>query len=163
MGGKITKHVSFSQRLDLTRFLCPQSANRGPTPLTYRLVSVVTHVGSSVHCGHYTAVALTSTGHYYQFDDSSVRPISLSAALDTNAYIMMYEREPKVPPLSQQSVAASATTTVATCAVNGQKPSLSAQSPVSHKIGTLVNNRQVSDSNSAAHTCASPLPPAKDR
>lgn len=162
MGGKITKHVSFSQRLDLTRFLCPQSANRGPTPLTYRLVSVVTHVGSSVHCGHYTAVALTSTGHYYQFDDSSVRPISLSAALDTNAYIMMYEREPKVPSVSQQSVVVSATSTVATCAVNGQKPSLSAQGPVGHKIGSVVNNRQVSDS-SSTHTCASPLPPVKDR
>jgi ubiquitin carboxyl-terminal hydrolase 36/42 len=162
MGGKITKHISFSQRLDLTRFLCPRSANCGPTPLTYRLVSVVSHVGSSVHCGHYTAVALTSTGHYYQFDDSSVRPISLSAALDTNAYIMLYERESKIPPISQQSVA-SATTTVATCVVNGQKPGLSAQSPVSHKTGSIVNSRQVMESSSAAHTCASPLPPQKDR
>jgi hypothetical protein len=87
----------------------------------------------------------------------------MSAALDTNAYIMMYEREPKVPSVSQQGVIASATTTMATCAVNGQKPSLSGQSPVSHKTGSIVNSRQVTDSSSAAHVCASPLPPMKDR
>jgi ubiquitin carboxyl-terminal hydrolase 36/42 len=156
LGGKINKHVSFTQRLDLTRFLCPQSAHRGPVPLTYRLVSMVTHVGSSVHCGHYTAVAQTSTGQYYQFDDSSVRPISLSAVLDTNAYIMMYEREPKVPSVPQKSV-------VATCAINGQKSSLSTQGPVTHKIGSVVNHRQGCDCNSAVYTCASPLPSPKDR
>lgn len=161
LGGKINKHVSFSLRLDLTRFLCPQSAHRGPVPLTYRLVSMVTHVGSSVHCGHYTAVAQTSTGHYYQFDDSSVRPISLSAVLDTNAYIMMYEREPKVPSVPHKSVV-SAAATVATCAVNGQKTSVSAQGPVCHKIGSVVNHQQGCDSNSAVYTCASPLLSAKD-
>ncbi|PNF25263.1 hypothetical protein B7P43_G12579 [Cryptotermes secundus] len=162
LGGKINKHVSFSLRLDLTRFLCPQSAHRGPVPLTYRLVSMVTHVGSSVHCGHYTAVAQTSMGHYYQFDDSSVRPISLSAVLDTNAYIMMYEREPKIPSVPQKSVV-SAAATVATCTVNGQKTNLSPQGPLSHKIGSVVNHRQGCDSNSTVYTCASPLPSAKDR
>nr|CAD7461954.1 unnamed protein product [Timema tahoe] len=93
MGGKINKHVSFSQRLDLTRFLYPQSPLKGQQPLTYRLSAMVTHMGSSLHCGHYTAVALTSSGHYYHFDDSSVRPISLHSALETNAYIIIYEME----------------------------------------------------------------------
>jgi ubiquitin carboxyl-terminal hydrolase 36/42 len=162
LGGKINKHVSFSLRLDLTRFLCPQSAHRGPVPLTYRLVSMVTHVGSSVHCGHYTAVTQTSTGQYYQFDDISVRPISLSAVLDTNAYIMMYEREPKVPSVPQKSVV-SAAATIATCAMNGQKSSFPAQGPVSHKMGSVVNHRQGCDCNSAVYTCASPLPSPKDR
>jgi hypothetical protein len=87
---------------------------------------MVTHVGSSVHFGHYTAVAQTSTGHSYQFYDSSVQPISLSAVLDTNAYIMMYEREPEVPSVPQKCVV-SAAATIATCAVNGQKTSVSAQ------------------------------------
>ncbi|XP_069701386.1 ubiquitin carboxyl-terminal hydrolase 36 [Periplaneta americana] len=187
LGGKINKHVSFSQRLDLTRFLCPQSAHRGPVPLTYRLVSVVTHVGSSVHCGHYTAVAQTSTGHYYQFDDSLVRPISLAAVLDTNAYIMMYEREPRLQqpkgPSSSQSIP-SATATSAT--VNGQKLGAAVRGqtvqgptvvPLNHKIGATVNHKtnsmsvtnhkQGSDTNSLtippSYATASPLPPAKDR
>ncbi|KAJ9595297.1 hypothetical protein L9F63_027322, partial [Diploptera punctata] len=166
LGGKINKHVSFTQRLDLTRFLCPQSAHRGPVPLTYRLVSMVTHVGSSVHCGHYTAVAQTSTGQYYQFDDSSVRPISLSGVLDTNAYIMMYEREPvlKNPSVLHQN-GPTATVTTNTYSLNGQKSSLVARSqpvqgpvtiPMNHKSlfnhkpnsMTVINHKQCSDSTS---------------
>ncbi|PSN57763.1 hypothetical protein C0J52_00345 [Blattella germanica] len=183
LGGKITKHVSFTPRLDLTRFLCPQSSHRGPVPLTYRLVSVVTHVGSSVHCGHYTAVAQTSTGHYYQFDDSLVRPISLSAVLDTNAYIMMYEREPlpKSPSVSQQNIP---TATITTCALNGQKTGSIVRNqpvqgpatiPVNHKIGTsfnhkpnsmnVVNQKPRSDSTSIPTSYPGPtaLPPSKER
>jgi ubiquitin carboxyl-terminal hydrolase 36/42 len=164
MGRKIGKHISFSLRLDLTRFLCPESAHHGLAPLTYHLVSMVTHVGSSVHCGHYTAVAQTSTGQYYKFDDSSVLAISLSAVLDTNAYIMIYEREecePEVPSVPQKSVVSAAATTAA-CAVNGQKTSMSAKGPVSHKIGSMVNDSQGCDSNSDIYTCASSPPSAKD-
>jgi ubiquitin carboxyl-terminal hydrolase 36/42 len=84
-GEKINKNILFSQRLDLTRFHCPQSAHRSPVPLIYRLVSMVTRVGSSVDCGHYTAIAQTSSGHYYQFNESVVQPISLSEILDTDA------------------------------------------------------------------------------
>ncbi|KDR20325.1 Ubiquitin carboxyl-terminal hydrolase 36 [Zootermopsis nevadensis] len=176
LGGKINKHVSFSQRLDLTRFLCSQSAYHGPVPLTYHLVALVTHVGSSVHCGHYTAVAETSTGLYYEFDDKSVRPISLSAVLDTNAYIMLYECEPRVEPKisssSQQSVA-SATATTATCAVNGQKSDMTVQGqPIHGPVAISVNHRngrdmnydkQGSDSDSSGNVGALPLPPTKDR
>jgi len=169
----------------MTRFLCPQSAHRGPVPLTYHLVSMVTHVGSSVQCGHYTAVAQTSKGHYYQFDDSIVRPVSLSAVLDTNAYILMYEREPHMQPkatsLSQQSVP-SATATTLVCAVNGQKPSMTVrgqtvQGPatilVNHKTGpvvndkpssaNMVNHKQGCDSNSTGYTGASSVSSVKDR
>ncbi|XP_023721151.1 ubiquitin carboxyl-terminal hydrolase 36 [Cryptotermes secundus] len=64
MGEKIDKHISISLRLDLTRFLCPQSAHHGPAPLTYHLVPMVIHDGPSSHCGHYTAVARTSMGHF---------------------------------------------------------------------------------------------------
>jgi hypothetical protein len=120
-------------------------------------------------------VAETSTGLYYEFDDKSVRPISLSAVLDTNAYIMLYECEPRVQTKfssSQQSVA-SATATTATYAVNGQKPDLTVQGqpvqgpvaiPVNHRNGHNMNNdKQGSDSNSICNVGASPLLPAKDR
>lgn len=86
MGGKINKHVAIKQKLDLSAFSSKKS-----TPLTYKLVSMVTHLGSSQHCGHYTAVGCTDSGVYYQFDDSCVRSMSIQNALSTNAYIIFYE------------------------------------------------------------------------
>ncbi|XP_032599261.1 ubiquitin carboxyl-terminal hydrolase 36 isoform X1 [Drosophila grimshawi] len=90
MGNKLTKQISFKPRIDLSRF-----AARSPTaaaqPLSYRLVSMVTHLGVSQHCGHYTAIGLTETGSYYNFDDSCVRPIAMQSVCNTNAYIMFYE------------------------------------------------------------------------
>lgn len=86
MGGKINKHVGIKQKLDLSAFSSKKSS-----PLTYKLVSMVTHLGSSQHCGHYTAVGVTDSGVYYQFDDSCVRSMSIQNALSTNAYIIFYE------------------------------------------------------------------------
>jgi hypothetical protein len=98
-------------------------------------------------------VAQTYDGEYYKFDDRSVQAVSLSAVLDTNPYMVMYEREPQVPSVPQKSVVSAAATEA--CAVNGQKTSLSQQGPVSHENGSVVNNRQGCDSNSAAYTCDS--------
>ncbi|XP_022218721.2 ubiquitin carboxyl-terminal hydrolase 36 isoform X1 [Drosophila obscura] len=90
IGNKLTKTISFKPRIDLSRF-----AARSPTAaaqqLTYRLVSMVTHLGVSQHCGHYTAIGLTEPGSYYNFDDSYVRPIAMQSVCNTNAYIMFYE------------------------------------------------------------------------
>lgn len=93
---KITKHVAFRQRLDLSRY-----ARQKPNgPLIYRLVALVTHMGPTVSCGHYTAVAQAPSGNFYQFDDSMVRPISHQSVFSTNAYIMLYELE-SVPHLQK--------------------------------------------------------------
>lgn len=86
---KISKHISFRQRLDLTKY----ARYRPSIPLIYKLVALVTHMGPTVNCGHYTAVGLSPSGNYYQFDDSTVRPISHQAVFNTNAYIMFYELE----------------------------------------------------------------------
>uniref|UniRef100_A0A1B0EXF3 Ubiquitin carboxyl-terminal hydrolase n=1 Tax=Phlebotomus papatasi TaxID=29031 RepID=A0A1B0EXF3_PHLPP len=93
-GTKLNKHVAIRSRLDLSSY---SSGNRNGgssgSPLVYRLVAMVTHLGASQNCGHYTAIGLTDTGSYYHFDDSSVRPISLQNVLQTNAYIIFYELE----------------------------------------------------------------------
>ncbi|KRT83654.1 Peptidase [Oryctes borbonicus] len=94
---KITKHVQFRSRLELTKF----ARHRTPVPLVYRFVALVTHMGPTVGCGHYTAVAQAPCGNYYQFDDSMVRPISHQAVFSTNAYIMLYELE--CPPFTQKT------------------------------------------------------------
>ncbi|XP_062552663.1 ubiquitin carboxyl-terminal hydrolase 36 isoform X2 [Armigeres subalbatus] len=91
MGGKINKHVELKTRLDLTPYSSKSAVSSGK--LTYKLVSMVTHLGSTQHCGHYTAIGGTETGTYYVFDDSLVRPITLQNVTSTNAYIIFYELE----------------------------------------------------------------------
>lgn len=93
MGGKINKHVSFSPRLSLSKYSSRKLSGNEDRQMNYRLVSVVTHLGSSQHCGHYTAVGLTHTGNYYNFDDSSVRQIPVQNVVQSNAYIIFYELE----------------------------------------------------------------------
>ncbi len=87
MGGKISRTVQLSRTLRLGRFVravdTPASASDvggGPPELTYRLVSMITHVGPSPNCGHYTAIGQAGSsdgGQFFQFDDSSVRPIPM--------------------------------------------------------------------------------------
>ncbi|XP_066138561.1 ubiquitin carboxyl-terminal hydrolase 36 [Euwallacea fornicatus] len=99
---KISKHVAFRRRLDLTRYI----RQKPTSPMIYRLASIVAHMGPTVSCGHYTAVAQSPSGNYYQFDDSMVHPISHQTLFNTNAYIMLYELEsaphhPKMTPKSK--------------------------------------------------------------
>ncbi|EDW93538.2 ubiquitin carboxyl-terminal hydrolase 36 isoform X1 [Drosophila yakuba] len=90
IGNKLTKQISLKPRIDLSKYAARSPAAQAQ-PLTYRLVSMVTHLGVSQHCGHYTAIGSTDTGSYYNFDDSYVRPIAMQSVCNTNAYIMFYE------------------------------------------------------------------------
>lgn len=66
----------------------------------------MTHLGPSQNCGHYTAIGQAPNSNYYQFDDSCVRPLPLSAVLGTNAYIMFFEKDNTI----EDSMAPSAST-----------------------------------------------------
>lgn len=88
VGNKLNKHIAIRQHLNLSKYSSRKNAHE---TLQYRLVSMVTHLGASQHCGHYTAIGLTESGSYYQFDDSFVRQISVQNVLNTNAYIIFYE------------------------------------------------------------------------
>lgn len=66
--------------------LCQYSSQSTPT---YRLVSIVEHLGSTIHSGHYTATCLTNNGAFHQFDDHKVKPISIDAV--SNGYVAFYE------------------------------------------------------------------------
>lgn len=92
VGNKLNKHIPIRQQLNLSKYTLKKGGAHDQ-PLTYRLVSMVTHLGASQHCGHYTAIGLTDSGTYYQFDDSYVRPISVQNVLSTSAYIIFYELE----------------------------------------------------------------------
>lgn len=91
VGNKLNKHIAIRQQLNLSKYSSSKCGGTNDQPLTYRLVSMVTHLGASQHCGHYTAIGLTDGGSYYHFDDSYVRPISVQNVLNTNAYIIFYE------------------------------------------------------------------------
>nr|XP_022901979.1 ubiquitin carboxyl-terminal hydrolase 36 [Onthophagus taurus] len=119
---KLTKHVQFRQRLELTKY----ARHKPSVPLVYRFVALVTHMGPTVGCGHYTAVAQAPCGNYYQFDDSMVRPISHQAVFNTNAYIILYELE--CPPFPQK---ANGLTTVASKTASSTTNNTSTSSSVS--------------------------------
>jgi len=94
-GGKISKPVSLRKVIDVGKHVkrtTPTVAD--PPPLKYKLVSMITHVGPSPNCGHYTAIG--QAGHagveqFFQFDDCSVRPVSSEQALNTASYVVIYE------------------------------------------------------------------------
>ncbi|XP_030380316.1 ubiquitin carboxyl-terminal hydrolase 36 isoform X2 [Scaptodrosophila lebanonensis] len=109
MGNKLTKQITFKPRIDLSKYAA-RSPAAATQPLTYRLVSLVTHLGVSQHCGHYTAIGLTEAGGYYNFDDSYVRPIQIHSVCNTNAYIMFYELDTPAAPARSLSTQPSAAT-----------------------------------------------------
>lgn len=109
LGTKLNKQITIKPRLDLTKFASRKTPGE---QLTYHLVAMVTHLGASQHCGHYTAIGLTESGTYYNYDDSYVRPISMQNVCNTNAYIIFYEMDTQPPRIvtSTQVSGAQATT-----------------------------------------------------
>uniref|UniRef100_A0A1B6KW25 Ubiquitin carboxyl-terminal hydrolase n=1 Tax=Graphocephala atropunctata TaxID=36148 RepID=A0A1B6KW25_9HEMI len=117
MGGKNSKHIQVQQSLDLTKFWVHRATH--PTcRLSYRLMSLVMHIGPSTNCGHYTAIGHTSSGQLYLFDDSVVRPVSNHAVSGNNVYIMMYELSSPNPYVNCTPTK----TTVGNCTVTKPSP-----------------------------------------
>jgi ubiquitin carboxyl-terminal hydrolase 36/42 len=89
MGGKLGKPIQICQSLDLSKHLakCGDQSQSS----SYKLVSMVTHLGGSASGGHYTAIGLAPNGNFYHFDDSCVSSISTESVLKTNAYVLFYE------------------------------------------------------------------------
>merc|ERR1719336_1296524 len=105
LGGKINKPVQLFRKINIAPFLQSYNAlprsniNDGRGDMTsnqnlgceYSLVAMITHVGPSPNCGHYTAIGEAANGQFFQFDDSSVRPISVGQTLNTASYVVFYE------------------------------------------------------------------------
>lgn len=150
LGGKISKHIGFKQTIDMGPYLWKEPGE--PTQsLTYKLMSIVTHMGPSVNCGHYTAVAKVSTGQYYSFDDSCVRPLSLSNVFSTNAYIMIFEMEQQTQSQVQvqQTVKLNGTMTVNNTLSSSGSPMNKTITPKAstsglHSLNGLINGASIS-------------------
>ncbi|KAE8741396.1 hypothetical protein FOCC_FOCC013095 [Frankliniella occidentalis] len=95
IGVKLPKPVEHRTQMDLKRHVHPQSSYAKFATVPYRLISMVTHVGPSSGCGHYTAIAQCSSRTFHHFDDTHVHPVSLQSVLNNCAYILIYEMEPQ--------------------------------------------------------------------
>ncbi|XP_068223261.1 ubiquitin carboxyl-terminal hydrolase 36-like [Palaemon carinicauda] len=139
-GGKINKHINIQRTIDISRFVNGQNKNQsseGSGPYQYRLASMVIHLGGSQHGGHYTAVAEASSGTMFEFDDSSVRSISVQSALMRNPYILFYEliRKPKDPLHIKQVVRQSSEKTL----IRQNSDGIFKPIPTSHSASSVVN------------------------
>lgn len=93
--GKNHANVRLPPTLNLERW---QRGGHGSTydfsPLdsTYRLKAMVIHEGTTADFGHYVAIVCRE-GSWFRISDTSVYPISTSAALSTcDAYLIFYEK-----------------------------------------------------------------------
>lgn len=112
---KITKHVEFPERLDLTPYMSEDAPREGETKPEYRLYGVVVHLDfmGSAHSGHYVAfVRLRGGGgggggrgererdeedegggdRWVKCDDGRVTETDLETVLAQKAYLLFYER-----------------------------------------------------------------------
>lgn len=182
-GNKINKHIGIRERLNLSKYSSKRGLNKTGEQLSYRLVAMVTHLGASQHCGHYTAIGLTDSGTYYQFDDSYVRPIALQNVLNTNTYIIFYELEanPTQPtatwkpqqtisehkrqPLEQRNGISAASSTTATSSPS-PSPSLTKTYPSTQTSvnggspSNLPLKQRIIENNSSSSTATSSNKPA---
>jgi hypothetical protein len=128
LGGKISKPVQLSRMINLAQYINTGGTGASTSDVQYKLVSMITHVGPSPNCGHYTAIGEAANGQFFQFDDSSVRPISVGQAMNTASYVVFYEMtkaswDRQLHPSSSSNVTTTATTAATNGHQNGNKPS----------------------------------------
>lgn len=87
-GGKITKHITFPEILNLRPYM---SEPNGETVL-YKLNSIIVHLGGSCNSGHYYAYVRSSRDTWFVMDDSRVGSVGLNHVLNQNAYVLFYQR-----------------------------------------------------------------------
>ncbi|CAG5088829.1 Similar to Usp36: Ubiquitin carboxyl-terminal hydrolase 36 (Drosophila ananassae) [Cotesia congregata] len=144
LGNKISRHIGFKQTVNMGPYLW-REPGEPPRKLNYKLMSIITHMGPSVGCGHYTAVAQVSSGQYYSFDDSCVRSINISNVFNTNAYIMIFEMEsPAINNQLPQNVKSNGLSNLATfsnsCSLKSSSPKPSTSGLAASANGVIKSN-----------------------
>jgi len=75
-GSKVTRHISFSERLDLRPFM---SETKSPS-VWYRLYAVLVHNGCTTNSGHYFCYVRAPGGTWHCMNDSSVSNVRFGRA-----------------------------------------------------------------------------------
>lgn len=105
---KLTKPVSFDQKLDLRKYMAP-----GRSSGYYTLAGVLVHQGSGANNGHYFTFCRGSHGTWNEFNDSSVSQSGLERVLKQQAYLLFYTRDSNAEQLVRQTVASNSTSSAA--------------------------------------------------
>ncbi|XP_006991849.3 ubiquitin carboxyl-terminal hydrolase 17-like protein B [Peromyscus maniculatus bairdii] len=88
-GGKVNRHVSYPESLDLRPYMSQPEGG----PLVYALYAVMVHAGMTCHCGHYFCYVRAGSGKWYKMDDSKVERWDVTSVLSEPAYVLFYVRE----------------------------------------------------------------------
>lgn len=80
---KLTRKVRFPLRLNFNPYLSKQAK------ITYKLQSIVVHMGS-VYSGHYIAYVRAPNDAWYEMNDDCVKIVSLERVLNAEAYLLFY-------------------------------------------------------------------------
>uniref|UniRef100_A0A8D8YSP5 Ubiquitin carboxyl-terminal hydrolase 22 n=1 Tax=Cacopsylla melanoneura TaxID=428564 RepID=A0A8D8YSP5_9HEMI len=97
---KISTKIIFPHILDLTKFRSDyNSEDEGIASYElnlddnrYELCSVINHVGPALDVGHYTTF-ISQHGRWFLCDDTKIKPVSLSDVLNSEAYMLVYEKK----------------------------------------------------------------------
>ncbi|GFQ88162.1 ubiquitin carboxyl-terminal hydrolase 36 [Trichonephila clavata] len=99
-GGKITKQITYPEKLNLRPFMSDPKGD----PVWYRLNAVLVHSGPSCNSGHYYCYVKNSNGFWYIMDDQRVHQVSLTQVLNQGAYVLFYiKAEPSPNPPMKKS------------------------------------------------------------
>ncbi|NWY07465.1 UBP42 hydrolase, partial [Nothoprocta ornata] len=86
--GKISKHVSYPEYLDLRAYMSQPVGE----PVLYSLYAVLVHRGASGHAGHYFCFTKASNGRWYEMNDASVELRNMKTVLSQQVYLLFYVR-----------------------------------------------------------------------
>ena len=140
--GKMTKHISFPQKLDLRPYL---SVSKGEA-IHYHLYAVICHSGYSCNSGHYFAFVCGPNKAWYIMNDSQVNQCQLGRVLSAEAYMLFYLKDTpnRQPPAKQVKIGpqlptnpqglAGADSKVSGSGSKGQFTSVGQKSPVSNTV-----------------------------
>ncbi|XP_074647848.1 uncharacterized protein LOC141903569 [Tubulanus polymorphus] len=91
-GGKISRHISFTEKLDIR----PYMSHKQGEPVLYHLYAVLVHSGSSCNSGHYYCYIKAPNQAWYCMNDSNVAPVSLQRVLSSEAYMLFYMKATQI-------------------------------------------------------------------
>eukprot|EP00792_Barthelona_sp_PAP020_P004273 TRINITY_DN2011_c0_g1_i1.p1 TRINITY_DN2011_c0_g1~~TRINITY_DN2011_c0_g1_i1.p1 ORF type:complete len:592 (+),score=118.88 TRINITY_DN2011_c0_g1_i1:97-1872(+) len=104
---KIQNKCIFPENLNLSKYFQNEISSTNPFDLSFYLKSIIVHAGTHDN-GHYVTYSRSNlySDEFYLFDDEQVFPCGLDTVLEQEAYLLFYERYPKLSydtfiPISQ--------------------------------------------------------------
>lgn len=135
MFGKISKHIEFTERLNIPYNNSGRNSKDGQTA-PYELTGVVVHHGHSTHSGHYIAYVKAPNGQWHEMNDSSVSIASVKKVLQAQGYLLFYTRVPSANevPVTPKKVETKADVATAAKTVNKPVESVEKSAPATPAV-----------------------------